>query len=515
MAAAAKYSARPWRARFLRSPKVALEFASRADFLSLEKLAELRLGLKTGSDKFFYLGPTPRPPKSEQPSFAGMNLRGTAHVRGLNEWEGEIPKGDLLPAIRNPHELLFEDGSRPFVIPSKPTVYYVYPRDRKPQSQLDEYILMAEQVGISQQRLVQSNGSNHWYRQARGLVRSRWALPYNSAYDYGAWDNETAAVLNGRFVGVEALDGIDEELLGAVLNSTFAMAGRLLEGVTTGVEGALDVGPPAARRIMVPDIQKFSAKGSALVKEVMAAIRAQDRMPPGPALNESVDRLRVRLDRSLLVALGMTEGQAAAVLDRLYESYRRWREGVRDVERQMRQYRSQMNRSGQSRASRKSPEETAANEIWDVLQADYARLPFDLLLEDEATQTIEMPRTVDVPQDKPLFDETKVSLPNGTMLELDSWDRVRYLSLLKEIGFHSPFTLPKDATRAGAIVDQFAEARQRQRGVAEEMAISRVTKDKRQKVVDLVVERWLKACREAGMIPPKRSGEAEPEPVLK
>ena len=500
-----KYVGRPWRARFLRSPKVALEFASRPDVIALGAVAELRLGLKTGSDEFFYVVPTPRPRKSDQPGFAGMDLRGTVHVRGLNEWEGEIPKRDLLPAIRNPHELLTKDGARPFLIPIKPLAYYVYPRDRKPRSQLDEYILFAEQIGVSRQKLVQSNASNHWYRQARGLVRSRWALPYNSAYEYGAWDNKAGAVLNGRFVGAEPHSGVDEELLGALLNSTFAMAGRLLEGVTTGVEGALDVGPPAARRITVPDLRRFSAAGSALVKEVMAAIRAEDRMPPGPALNGDVDRLRRKLDRALLVALGMTDGQAVALLDRLYESYRRWRQGVEDVERQMRQYRSQMNRSGQSRALRKSPEETAAAEIWDVLQADYPRLPFDLLIEDEPIQTIELPRTTYVPTDRPLFDETNLSLPNGAVVDLASWERVRYLALLRTIGFHSPFTLPIDGTRAGAIVDQFAEARQRLIDAASEMSNSRVSKDRREKVVHLVIERWLKACREASMIPPKRA----------
>jgi hypothetical protein len=510
-----KYSARPWRARFLRSPKVALEFASRSDFTSLAALSELKLGLKTGSDDFFYVVPAPRPPKNENPAFPGMDLRGTLHVRGLNEWEGELPKRDLLPAIRNPHELLDKDGTRPFLIPSKPIAYYVYPRDQKPHSQLDEYILMAEQVGVSRRKLVQDNASNHWYRQARGLVRSRWALPYNSAYDYGAWDNQAGAVLNGRFVGVDAIGGVDDELLGAVLNSTFAMAGRLLEGVTTGVEGALDVGPPAARRIMVPNLHAFTAQGSALVKEVMTAIRAEGRMPPGPAAKEEVDRLRAKLDSSLLVALGMTGGQAAALLDRLYESYRRWRASVEDVERQMRSNRSQMNRAGQNRASRKSPEETAADEIWDVLQADYPRLPFDLLLEEEGVETIEIPRTVNVQLERPLFDETKVALPNGAMLELSSWERVRYLSLLKEIGFHSPFSLPKDATRAGAIVDQFAEALLRVRDASGTMSTSRVTKDKRDKVIQLVIERWLKSCREAGMIPPKRAQEAEREPVLK
>jgi hypothetical protein len=58
-------------------------------------------------------------------------------------------------------------------------------------------------------------------------------VTYNSAYDYGAWHNPSGAVLNGRFVGAEPLDPQASELLGAVLNITFAASGRLLEGVAT------------------------------------------------------------------------------------------------------------------------------------------------------------------------------------------------------------------------------------------------------------------------------------------
>lgn len=504
-----RYSARPWRARFIRSPKVALELAERRDFVALAEIAELRLGLKTGADDFFYVVPTKRPPKQEQAALPGMAIKATLHVKGLSSWEGEIPKKDLRPAIRNPHELLNPDGSRSFSIPKTPIAYYVYPRDRRPQQQLDEYVLLAEKIGVSRQKLVVDNASNHWYRQARTLVESRWALPYNSAYDYGAWDNAVAAVLNGRFVGADPRVGVDADLLGAALNSTFAMAGRLLEGVATGVEGALDVGPPAARRIMVPDARKFSDHGSDHVKVALDAFRQANRMPPGPQVRGDVDRLRAKLDTSLLVALGLSEGQAAALLDRLYESYRRWRSAVEDVERQMRVYRSQMSRSGQARTSRKSPEEVGAHEIWEIIQADTPRLPFDLLLDDESTETVELVRTAHVPADRPLFDETKVMLPNGRSIDLGSWERVRYLRLLKDIGFHSPFTLPTDAVRSGAIVDQFSEAKERLTATAREMSTTRVGRDGRERVVELVVEQWLKSCREAGMVPTHRTIEGD------
>lgn len=76
-------------------------------------------------------------------------------------------------------------------------------------------------------------------------------------------------VLNGRFVGVEPHARTNSDLLGAALNSTFVILTRLLEGVSTGSEGAYDVGPPAARLMVIPDPRRFTAAGEVKVREVL------------------------------------------------------------------------------------------------------------------------------------------------------------------------------------------------------------------------------------------------------
>jgi hypothetical protein len=148
---------------------------------------------------------------------------------------------------------------------------------------------------------VRNNGRpRRWDRQRRDLVDSLWALPYNSAYDYGAHDNAARCVLNGRFVGVQPHDDTDSDLLGAALNTTFVIVTRLLEGVSTGSEGAYDVGPPAARLVRIPDPRKFQEPGTAKVREVLATMRRENVMPAAPDRQGEVSNLRRSLDmRSL------------------------------------------------------------------------------------------------------------------------------------------------------------------------------------------------------------------------
>jgi hypothetical protein len=210
-----RYIGRAWRSRFLRAPKAAMKFAAREDFAPLGALAKVRLGLKTGKDDFFYVRAVERVPHTVR--LGSPRARATVAVRGLRgRWEGEISAADLRLAVLNPHTLFGPHG-RLLMVPSRPEAFYLYPQDRPPAADLADYIAAGVERGVHQGRLVRGNAApgGRWYRQARELIVARWALPYNSAYDYGAHDNQVGAVLNGRFVGVDPLEGVDEDLLGA------------------------------------------------------------------------------------------------------------------------------------------------------------------------------------------------------------------------------------------------------------------------------------------------------------
>ena len=493
-----KYNGSAWRARFLRAPKVALKLAERMDFVPLSDLASVKLGLKTGADDFFFVQRLPE----EEGSGKLVSQRGVVVVKGKDGWRGQVALADLRPAILNPHKLFVEDG-RCMTVPKAPRHYYLYPRPGKLRYGLPEYVRLGELHGTHQGKLVRSNGSEAgWYAQVRSLVTSRWVLPYNSAYDYGAWANPNGHVLNGRFVGADPLDEDLSDLLGAVLNSTYAATGRLIEGVATGVEGAFDVGPPAARKIMVPDIRRIDATGRASIEAVLREILDADVMPPAPRRDASAPPLRNKLDMAFLVALGISSGKAAAVLDELYTSYARWRTTVEEVETQMRANRRQMSATGVKRDQ--NPVDVAGRRVWEEIKHRVPLFPKAYLPADETLEVVNVPASAIIPMTKQLFDVGMVRTKTKTV-NLGHFERVRYVAMLRMVGVVGNIEVPLSATRAAAIADLFEAEQAKFSSISEEAASKYVSgRDAIKAVVEKARAHWHSDCRKSALqnLPP-------------
>lgn len=492
-AARAQYRGAAWRARFLRAPKIALEVAARDDFARLGSLATVKLGLKTGADAFFFLERV----KTDVIDTQLVPRRALALVEGYDGWKGELSTADIRAAILNPHQM--SNGAERFLtVPATTKHVYLYPRAGHLRHGLPEYVRLGELAGLHQQELVRSNAEDgRWYKQARSLVDSLWVLPYNSAYDYTAWYNPGRAVLNGRFVGVEPLLEADRMVLGACLTSTFATSGRLLEGVATGVEGAFDVGPPAARRIMIPDVRRFDHDGRRRVEQVFTKILATDSSLASPSEDGRVPQLRRELDTTLLVALGLTAGKAAVVLDRLYSSYGRWRATVAGVETQMRGFRRVMAATGQSRNVR--PTEAAGKRVFEEIEHLVALLPKDFLPNDEVLEVVNVPSSAQLPTTEPLFDAGVIHL-QGKRINLGDFQRVRYVGMLRELGIVGAVEVPLSATKAGAIVDLFEKEKPRFVQLAQERAKKYISSEASvAEVVAIAQRHWFTACRKKSM----------------
>lgn len=488
----AKYLGRPWRSRFLRSPKVALELADRPDFVALDQLATARLGLKTGCDEFFFV-------RAVEPEKQARGVPGSVFVRGIKGWTGYISRRDLLPAALNPHRLLGDKG-RQLLIPGNGKDFYLHPAAGSARAGLADYVKAGERFEVHKRRLVQSNAdANRWYLQSRGIVTARWALPYNSAYDYGASDNRVGAVLNGRFVGVDPLSDVDPDLLGAALNSTFVILTRLLEGTTTGVEGAYDVGPPAVRRMCVPDIRRIPDRLSEPVRAALNDLRGRDLMPPAPSRTAAVDPRRHTLDLALMEGLGCSRGEASALCSAAYQSYARWRTAVEDVEAQMRIHRRAMHRRGQARTMQAT--ELAARRVWEELSPTVRMYPSDLLTTEMALESVDVARTYKLPPQEPLFGAGLVPTTTGGEVDLGSFPRVRYAAWLLSLGFEPPLQIPLDPVRATAIVDAFQwDADWLEKSAAERARLFSGDELTLAATVQVVRRLWMRACRDGGMV---------------
>lgn len=486
-----RYRARPWRSRFLRAPALALELARREDFVALESVAEVSLGLKTGADSFFFVRAA-SPQKAKD--LGRPRSRSAIQVRG-DSWEGQLSKGDLRAALLNPHRLQNKRG-RAFVVPDRSEDLYLYPQDRPPRFGLADYIAVGIRKGLPERPLVKSNGQkNRWDRQARAPIDWRWVLPYNSAYDYGAQDNSAHLILNGRFVGCRARDGVDDDLLGAALNSTFVTITRLLEGTATGSEGAYDVGPPAARLTRVPDPRKLEGKREEILA-VLAEWRKSGVIPPAPDRNGEVPEVRRRLDTLVLLAAGATEGEAVYELERCYTAYGRWRSAVEDVEARVRKNRRALAGSGRERSD--DPIDRVAAQIWDEFMIDLPLLPSAAYTSEAETEAVAVASSFKAPEHEPMFEAGVVRAPNGETIDLGSFARARLADRLLRIGFRSPLLIPSDSGLAEEIADLYDETSKKLEKRARASAIKQIGREDAGEVAEAVLRLWRHACHAAG-----------------
>lgn len=480
--ATGRYLGSPWRSRFLRSPSFAHVLDLRDDYEVLNRLATVQLGAKTGADKFFFV-------KVDRPGL------GKCAVRGLNGgWHGVIGNNHLRAALQNPKDLDHENGRRFVVRAASLPGRYFAPKSGAREAGVKAYVQAGEEFGIHQLPLVMSNADGVWYRQNRTVVTSSWALPYNSALDYFAVDNTSAnAVLNGRFIGVEARSGVDSDLLGAVLNSTFTVVARLMVGVATGNEGAYDVGPPAARAMRIPNPGRFSVLGTELVRNVLARIRREDKILGAPAVNGNVHPLRRELDMAILAALGETPGDSAVLLDTLYASYGRWRQSVQNVEGQVRLNRRALDARGGAR--NQDPMKRVVLSVFDEVH-DGKSLGLVELAEDPDVQWCDAVNLEAQIQDA-LFEVTTVRTSDGTIMELSSPSRVDFITELRSLGWPGPVPVP-NADVANTIVQRIRRCREAIESGAQDKAAAYVSISQVPEVIAEVLRRW--SLREIGLL---------------
>lgn len=479
-----EYRGSPWRSRFLRGPKIGQELAARDDFVELgdPAISIVQLGLKSGNDDFFFLKLT----GTKAPA-------GRLDVRGLGGWTGSLPRADLLPGIQSPKDLDVEEG-RLAAVPTRRGSYtgegyYFCPRIGRLDHVVREYVQYGEVRNVHQGTLVRSNAdASGWFRQTRLLARSRWVLPYNSGYDYGAVDNQAGAILNGRLVGVHPADGIDPDVLGGILNSTFVTLMRLLEGVATGNEGAFDVGPPAARLMRIPDPGKMTPDGLASIAASMGAIRQHGHLPHAPLADATVPQLRQQLDMSVALALGSIAGNAAVLLDRVYSSYARWRAAVEAVEDSMQAHRRALARRGGARSQ--NPIATAAATVWDEMAPATALLLGDIVGGSDEVLDPKFLKADD-PNQGALFAQAVVLDEHRKPFDLGDTRRLEFTRFVRNLGAAGRILIPISPERCQRLLDEAIAAEAVFIEEATRRAQAHVSNDLVDPVVTAVRKAWI------------------------
>jgi hypothetical protein len=282
-----------------------------AGLRALRDVASVRRGITTGANEFFYVttvdahevhSPNPNPQLlTAVEDFAGE----------LREIESEL-LSPVVFSLKEIHGILLERVESQRMLFNCPLA-----GDALSGTRALEYIKSGERAGYNQRATCAAR--EPWYSVARGMkpaplifpskVGERWVVALNRA---GVFEDK-------KLYGIFPTNDVSELALAALLNSTWA---RYYAEVTcrqmTGAQAIADIDVSVAEQIMVPDPRELSKR---IKKKLEAAIVSLSRRRVGSIFEEVKREDRRRLDSLMLEAIGFSKtSERESVLDQLYEA---------------------------------------------------------------------------------------------------------------------------------------------------------------------------------------------------
>jgi hypothetical protein len=321
---------------YIRAPQVYFDILAQAGdkLVPLSQVAEVRFGIKTGINDFFYL----------EPSGPGSKP-GTVRVKNARGWIGEIEEECLRPVIRSPRESL-----TPSVDPARlryrlflpPCINHIAEKKveafrqklknkklrekerRRQERELYEQLRKTLEQEL-QNKYPLAYGYVQWgenQRTSEGRlwpevpsVQGRWTwwLPREATTPDGMWpkafndrflvaDNSAGVASSDRFYELVAKKGIQRDLLVAVLNSTVVFLIVETNGRVNLGEGAMDNMVYEVDQCMVPNPRYLGAND---IQRILSAYNKLKHRPIQPIAEEVKQKDRRALDKAVLEALGL------------------------------------------------------------------------------------------------------------------------------------------------------------------------------------------------------------------
>jgi len=308
----AKASAAKW-GLYIRAPQVYFDLLQEAGdkFVPLSQVAEVRFGIKTGINDFFYLEP-----------LGPGRRQGTVRVQNSRNWVGEIEEDLLKPALLSLKEVktlaLSGEEAR--------WLLFLCPHTRN-ELQARGYLGALNYIRWGEQ---QRTGG-------RGRVGTR-GVPFPQVSSVRShrpeWFNlpvrKPGQLVSNRFIGerfgflinsgfaisdtfFEISFPADEDLYAALLNSTVTFLFVELTGRQTWTQGVLYLYGPELRELPVPDASRIPTH---LQERIIKEFDKLKRRSVKPIAQEVKQKDRRALDAAVLEAL---ELDPARYQQRLYE----------------------------------------------------------------------------------------------------------------------------------------------------------------------------------------------------
>ncbi len=387
---AGEYTGYKW-GIFLRAPEVFFKLLRRGGsaLVPLGGLADVKFGLKSGCDTFFFVHDvteTAIATSGSEKAFRdryGISPRETERLRIIRAGDGTthvLEAKYLEPEVHglmDMESVLLRAERLHRSVVMIPTVY---PRmDRH----VTKYIKWGEGEGFHTGSTCKSRVSANraWY-DLTGRRRGGIVWPKLQQYRHVVGWNPGSLTCNCNLYDLFAEEGVDEEALCAVLNSTTVALMKYLYGAQMGREGNQATEIFDVKMMLVPDPRLGEQSTQESLKQGLRSLCTRDALAlvdvDGHGGVQGGDLAlpdRHQLDDGVLQLLGITDAAEREELRaELYEEMTRLYRSIRIAEKRM-----QKHRAATARGGRTTPK-SIAEEIWEGLETPpQARTPLDFL----------------------------------------------------------------------------------------------------------------------------------------
>lgn len=281
----------------LRQPDLHFELLARAGerLVPLEDLAEVRWGIKTGDDRFFWCAPGSDEVESEFLAPAVFRLTDLDQL--------------IVTKERIPRRLVLIDLSRRPAPPLEGT--RLLDRIRRAERERGSHL---RPTCAARERASGGPGipGRRWFELRPGPPGEiLWSIMHQ--YRHLVPLNPHGILANDNLLLLRCREGVDPRLLAALLNSHLVALVKHAHGRQRN-EGMLKTQAFDLRGMPVPDPRRIPR---ATADELLAAFGAIAARPIGKVADECRRADRQRLDRAALRAAGLGPGEADATADRL------------------------------------------------------------------------------------------------------------------------------------------------------------------------------------------------------
>ena len=300
-----KYAGDKWGGKYLRAPDIFFTILEKGKgkLVKLGEIAEVRFGIKTGANDFFYLKPL------------GSGSRpGLLRVRNGAGWEGEIEEEFLKPVVKSPREC------RTIIIRPEDLKYRIFmchrSREELKGTKALGYIEWGEKQGY---HLRPSLYSRRWWWDLgiREFPIAVWQKSVNDRHIQSVLPN--GHLVDQRLYELTSENQLGEEGFAIILNSVFFWLVKELTGRVNLGEGALDTTVYEAKQTKVLAPQFISSLSiSPILRRTVQSVFTEcgiDPKPDIPIAEQEPNPLpdRKALDDIVFDALGLTEEERKEV----------------------------------------------------------------------------------------------------------------------------------------------------------------------------------------------------------